>query len=333
MSESCPICESTELLQRGVFDSDHEHQRYTLIHCGACGVQHWTPLIHPEAAYYESEAMSMYSDIHEGRRLDKDPRYIKFLSEFGGARGERVLDVGCSDGALLEQMERAGNAVWGFDIDSRALEIAGRRGLRNVYRLGADDFIRKAREEGLRFSMITLFDVLEHLTEPVATLRGLASLLVPGGRLVGTVPNRRRLLANSMSSDFPPHHFFRFDADSMKRCVEKAGLTVERVDTFQYGYSVITGLEILRKRLKRLLAPAPPAGAAPGAPSAARGSGGRQPARGLTVANKQRIVRAVSAATLPASYLIERASRRGFKLYFVARRRHGPEQGHRGGED
>jgi 2-polyprenyl-3-methyl-5-hydroxy-6-metoxy-1,4-benzoquinol methylase len=327
MNESCPVCESTELHRRDVFDSDYEHRQYTLIHCGSCGVQHWSPLIHPEAAYYEGEAMSMYGDIHDGRRLDKDPRYIKFLAEFGGVRGERVLDVGCSDGALLEQMERAGNTVWGFDIDSRALEVAGRRGLRNVFRLGADDFVRKAHEEGLRFSMITAFDVLEHLTSPVAALRGLASLLVPGGRLVGTVPNRRRLLANSMSSDFPPHHFFRFDADSLRGCVEQAGMSVERVDTFQYGYSVITGLEVVRKRIKRMLAGAPPAGAPPGAPSPARGSGGRQPARGLTTATKQRIVRVITAASMPASHLIERATQRGFKLYFVARTGRGAAAG------
>jgi SAM-dependent methyltransferase len=306
-TEGCPVCGAGALACIRGFDAPSGH--YDLYACPACTSQHWRPLVHPKAAYYEGEGQAMYRKMHEGRRSVEDPRFLRFLAEFAGERGSaRVLDVGCSDGVLLEHLKCAGHEVWGLDIDDASLAVARRRGLDNLHRGSVDEFVDEARRRGLTFTHVTLFDVLEHLTDPVATLSGLRSVLADGGRLMGTVPNRRRFLANQMNSDFPPHHFFRFDDAALRGCLTRGGFAVRVVEAFQYGYTAITLLEAIRKRVRR-----PRRG-----PQRAPATGGGHD-EGLGM--KQRIANTIRIATTPVSALIEWPQRRGFKLYFSAVRR------------
>lgn len=310
---TCPVCGRGDLLRRREHGAPGR-PRFVLWRCPGCGVEHWDPRAHPTAAFYEDEGLSMYADFHEGRRGPDDPRFAKFLAELGDGAGRRVLDVGCSDGVLLDCLKARGCDPWGIDIDGRALEIARGRGLANVFRQEVEEFARDARARGLAFALVIAFDVLEHLTDPLAALRDLGTVLEPGGRLVATVPNRRRLLADHVSSDLPPHHFFRFDAPSLADIVVRAGLEVERVDAFEYGY---VGRVALDAAWKRVRGPRP-AAAAPG-PAAGGTAASSGPAR-PRLALKHAVARAVLAAVGPLSQVLERPLGRGFKLYLVARR-------------
>jgi SAM-dependent methyltransferase len=307
----CPVCKSTGVGEtRKVCHSGYTDLDYTLWYCSGCGVRFWTPLVHPLAGYYESEQNDFYAQFHDGTRL-RDPRIERFLERFSGMRGERVLDVGCSDGALMARLAALGNEVWGIDIDSKGIAAARRRGLANALHSTVEDFVTRAGREGLSFTCVTLFDVLEHLTDPVATLASLRGLLRDGAQLVVTVPNRERLFADGVSADFPPHHFFRFDHQSIRCCVERAGFRVEDVEQFQYGYSSGAAMTLL-KRAVRGSPPPPslvrhPTGAIREAPSSpGRGSIGRA-------------VAAIEVAVRPVFAGVERATRRGFKLMCVAR--------------
>jgi SAM-dependent methyltransferase len=301
--EACPVCGAHGLraLQR--------HDEFTLQHCASCGVRHWSPLAHPGAAFYEEEKSPIYRDLHEGKERPDDPRFTRFFREHPDLRGIRALDVGCSDGAFLAQLAAKGNEVWGIDIDTRALEVARARGLTNVFRAEVPDLVARARREQVTFDLITAFDVIEHLADPVAAVRDLASLLAPGGRFVVTVPNRRRLMADAMPIDFPPHHFFRFDADSLRETMARAGLTAVTVEAFQYNYVMQTFLaEALRAVRRR------------------RGRGGSRGASTSTAAPstgsraKQAIAKAWGVLGTPVSYALELPQRRGFKLYYVGTR-------------
>jgi len=98
--------------------------------------------------------------------------------------GERVLDVGCLGGALLEHV--AGHAVVvGVDVIPEALLQAGQRGFRPVH---ADASQPLPFASGA-FDLVHAGEVLEHLFDPLALLRELRRVCKPGGRLIGTVPN------------------------------------------------------------------------------------------------------------------------------------------------
>src|SRR5439155_1631346 len=106
----------------------------------------------------------------------------------------RVLDVGCGTGYLLERLAGRGFSGVGVDLSPRSVEHARER-LRAV---GADGRLRAEvgsaydPPEG-PFDLITLTDVLEHLEDPRACLRGLRARLAPDGLIVVSTPNRRSL--------------------------------------------------------------------------------------------------------------------------------------------
>lgn len=133
-----------------------------------------------------------YRRHHEERREDGfvfcGPDRLPLFAEWVGGPGLRVLDLGCRDGALTSAY-LAGNHVVGVDADREALARAATLGIETVW---AD------LEEGLpfddaSFDVIVLGEVLEHLRFPELVLAEVARVLVPGGMVVGSVPNGFRL--------------------------------------------------------------------------------------------------------------------------------------------
>jgi SAM-dependent methyltransferase len=95
-----------------------------------------------------------------------------------GAPARTVLDVGCFRGDLLgylgDQWEK-----FGVEPSRDARRVAESRGIKII-----SDTIDSLVETDIRFGAITLIDVIEHLPRPLDSLRKLADLLEPGGRLM-----------------------------------------------------------------------------------------------------------------------------------------------------
>lgn len=100
----------------------------------------------------------------------------------------RVLDVGCGEGGAAGPLREAG-AAWISGIE--LFEPAARRAAA-VY----DEVVVGPAEESLDrvsgpFDTILAYDLLEHLADPGALLRGLHGVAVAGARLHVSVPNAR----------------------------------------------------------------------------------------------------------------------------------------------
>src|SRR5262249_10068834 len=112
----------------------------------------------------------------------------RLVSAFTG--GYRVLEVGCGDGNTLRMLEEtcSGAAIVGMELYDEGLSYARRR---TTARL-----VRGRMEQppfGIRFHLVGVFDVLEHLDDDRAALARLQALVEPGGALVVTVPAHQRL--------------------------------------------------------------------------------------------------------------------------------------------
>ena len=112
--------------------------------------------------------------------------------------GERVLEVGCSTGALTERIRGKGCMVVGIEVRPDAAAKA--RAFAEEVLVGDVERIPLVWPPA-SFGVILLLDVLEHLVDPVAATRRLLPLLKPDGRVVVALPNvahwqvRFRLLA------------------------------------------------------------------------------------------------------------------------------------------
>jgi len=103
-------------------------------------------------------------------------------------RDKRVLDVGCAAGTLDRILVDRGCQVVGVEGDPDAAMLAEKVCERVV--VGDLDLIDLAAElAGDTFDVILAGDVLEHLRDPVRTLRQLRGLLRPGGYLAISIPN------------------------------------------------------------------------------------------------------------------------------------------------
>jgi 2-polyprenyl-3-methyl-5-hydroxy-6-metoxy-1,4-benzoquinol methylase len=106
---------------------------------------------------------------------------------------ERVLEVGCGTGALLEELHRRGSkTLCGIEVRPDVAELARARDC--VEEVVVGDVESEAIDfEHENFDLVVASHVLEHLVNPWNAVSRLAGWIRPGGQLVGAVPNVRHM--------------------------------------------------------------------------------------------------------------------------------------------
>ena len=120
-------------------------------------------------------------------RLKDDPHssHSVILTRLGAGRGRRALDVGAADGFLAERLTAQGWSVTALERDP---ELAARAQGRCKEVVVADLETAAPQLHG-PFDAIVYGDVLEHLSDPRATLLALDRTLAAGGTVIVSVPN------------------------------------------------------------------------------------------------------------------------------------------------
>lgn len=120
-------------------------------------------------------------DAYTGPRPD--------VAELIPRSAQRILDIGCAEGALGAGLRQRGAEVWGVEYDEGFARVASTR-LDHV-EVG-DAAVALARiPDSPGFDAIVCADVLEHLSNPLAVLRAAKRLLTVDGRMVVSLPNVR----------------------------------------------------------------------------------------------------------------------------------------------
>ena len=162
-------------------------------------------------------------------KIDLSVRFLSFVP------GGRLLDVGCGAGEWLESMSLLGWKAIGVDFDERAVASGRSRGI--DVRLGA---IQDQRFEAEQFDAVTLHHVIEHVPDPIETLRECKRVLKRDGKLILLTPNSASLGHRVFRSDWrglePPRHLNLFSPSSMHAVLERAGFTERRVSTANSAY-------------------------------------------------------------------------------------------------
>lgn len=142
----------------------------------------------------------------------------------------RILDIGCGFGQTLGYHKSRGCEVYGVETDENIRRVADKFGF-NVH-VGLFD--PKLYEPNY-FDYVTLDQVIEHVTNPVETLQGIAHILKPGGMAILSTPN-----ANGWGAKFfgrfwinwhAPYHLHHFSIESMWITANKAGMNIESFRT------------------------------------------------------------------------------------------------------
>ncbi len=136
----------------------------------------------------------------------------------------RLLDVGCAYGYFVELALRAGFDAYGIDPSSHAAAKAKAR-LNGRIQEGT---IGSVKFSDNHFDIITMLDVVEHLSDPRADLRRAAELLAPGGRVLiatgDTESLAARLLGRRWTFYIPPQHLYFFNRKNFTTLLLESGL-------------------------------------------------------------------------------------------------------------
>jgi SAM-dependent methyltransferase len=153
----------------------------------------------------------------------------------------RLLDVGCASGRFLRRAIDAGWKGEGVEpcetLVRKARQVLGSEAQVHFATLQAAPIAKAA------FDVVTLWDVLEHVTDPIGFLGLVSSLLKPGGLLFANVPNLDSIQARLLRSKWPlllPEHLNYFNLNSLKKCSASSGLhwidSCGRSAAFSLGY-------------------------------------------------------------------------------------------------
>lgn len=225
--ESCRICH--QINWQPVLAKNN----YSIALCRVCGTQQVTPLPTPQQlfahyqdlAYFngeESQGYASYADMHKVLQRHF-ARRLAVLARQRPARG-RLLDFGCADGYFLE-LARA--AAWQID----GVELSRDMASQAQTRLGVPIAAAVTDVSAADFDAITMWEVIEHLPDPVEQLRALRERLRSGGVLMLSTPNTGHWLAQHSPAEWdsyrPPSHLFFFTEDTLRTTLVQAGF--ERV--------------------------------------------------------------------------------------------------------
>ena len=198
-----------------------------VVTCTVCGTGSLNPL--PDrreiSSYYPPQyygaVQAKFEPVIESLVRWVASRRVRSLTR-GLPRGARALDLGCGRGVLLSGLLAAGCETHGVEISRDAVAgIDPRAKIRIASRLA------EAAYPDRHFDLVVLWHVLEHLPDPVETLREVRRILKPGGRLVIAVPNYSSLQSQVFGERWfhldLPRHLYHFPCAALKRLLHRQG--------------------------------------------------------------------------------------------------------------
>ncbi len=199
-------------------------------------------------------------------------RFKVFLYEIENLKDKgRILDIGCSVGIFLNLACKSGWDCTGIELSTTTADYAKDRFKLNVINKKLQD----ANFPGRYFDVVTMWDVLEHIPDPINELKEVHRILKDNGLLVVQVPNIESYKAIREGRMFIylciPAHLYHFSLLTIKKLLEKVNFKVIRITTFEpydamfdwlfpwmlkYFHSsskvVRTGFVVIRKGMKLL---------------------------------------------------------------------------------
>jgi SAM-dependent methyltransferase len=141
--------------------------------------------------------------------------------------GQTVLDVGCGEGNFLAKAREKGAIASGIELNKKAAKIANDKGIQ-VH----EELLHSHQFTGF-YDVVTSFQVLEHVADPVSFVQECVRVLRPGGTLVIGVPNDDSFLRLDPDNylNQPPHHMGLWNRSSLLALASVTGLESKSFET------------------------------------------------------------------------------------------------------
>jgi 2-polyprenyl-3-methyl-5-hydroxy-6-metoxy-1,4-benzoquinol methylase len=242
--EKCPVCEYS-----GEFPLFEVINQSRMFECPSCGLQFPYPIkaaeydkVYDEKTEYiglldlKSTAYQSFKEVSDEKSEVKKwlrvPRFTVLQAILDKLPKGKLFDVGCSTGFFLLIAKKFGFDVYGMEASSEAVEIAKRNfKLKVAQALTFDELPEDFKGP---YKVVSAFEVLEHVEEPMKFLQGIYKLLEDDeGYLLLSCPpfyNFENLAKGYRKFkwwfwDFPPHHLTRWKPWTLFYALKSAGFS------------------------------------------------------------------------------------------------------------
>ena len=219
----CPVCGATAAAPF------HAKNGYTIVECAACQMRFVSPMPTPaeltahyqNAGYFEGESEQGYLNYADMQKALR-PHFQRRLQTIETQLPQRgkILDVGCAAGYFLQEAQQRGWHICGMELSQEMAHSAEQL-------LHAPIYTALDAVPDRDFDAITLWEVIEHLPDPIETLRQLRDRLRPGGVLMLSTPNNghwQALRAKELWIGYrPPSHLQYFTRETLTDTLHRAG--------------------------------------------------------------------------------------------------------------
>ena len=227
----CQLDDATEVFAAGVA------QPSRIVRCNRCGLMYANPRAkEPDHVQIQTWDPDMVSLSWHSQRVEKEKLQVRdytrtraLLNQTFPERG-KLLEIGSGFGYLLTEFKKEGWNVFGIEPDRFACRYAKEK-------LGVDcisDLVGNAGIPDESYDVVIMNHVIEHLDNPLGTLREINRVLKPSGRLVLETPRYDtlmfRLLGRRERSINCIGHIYFFTTRTLKNLYEAAGFRTLQLD-------------------------------------------------------------------------------------------------------
>ena len=225
---SCYLCGSDKFKYRDGEVRDKKELK--VLECLNCSLVYLSDFSHVEDNFYEDSKMHATFDLQKwNRETDSDDkRRFEFTKDI--IVNKDVLDFGSGNGGYLNYIKTSAKTISAIELQKSISQQY------EEYEIELYTDIKDIKKE---FDIITMFHVLEHLSDPKDMLIQLSNRLKDGGKIIVEVPNSEdallTLYENKAFSEFTywSCHLFLFNAKTLNELVSQCNLKVDFIKHIQ----------------------------------------------------------------------------------------------------
>lgn len=236
----CPICKSTIYTESFIaYDDRYGYDReFSLLKCNKCKHSFL------DANFSHSQIEELYTKYYPRQTYsvsdyEAHKERIGIVSWLNGINSSafrwvphnvKVLDIGCGFCETIGYHLTRGCEVSGVEADENARRVAEKYNYDvKIGLFNPGDF------KPSYFDYVTLDQVIEHLQDPIQTLKGIHRVLKPGGRVLISTPNANgwgsKIFKRYWINWHTPYHLHFFSNSSMQLAATKTGFKIKRIQT------------------------------------------------------------------------------------------------------
>jgi 2-polyprenyl-3-methyl-5-hydroxy-6-metoxy-1,4-benzoquinol methylase len=216
MKESCLVCGANTWKKF----SEIENGKFTICICEKCSFTQLYPI--PTQEELDNFYSKLYRDAYsENSEVNADVlayeqkrayRVVKVIEPYFNKDIKYILDIGCSSGRLLKNIEKLSTraTLHGIEMNEKYKSYIVEKGIVDKDKVSSQNINTFYEEQEGKFDFISIVHVLEHLRSPKEALESIYKLLSADGLLYIEVPNLKTPYNDLKKEYFAIYHLYYF---------------------------------------------------------------------------------------------------------------------------